>query len=72
VRKVACSALEVDVSSSFILNRFQLVAKSKGNHTNPGIEAIWNDENLRRQKLVEKHTAAGDEEKVQAVLRSSL
>ncbi|XP_017012504.2 DNA polymerase zeta catalytic subunit isoform X1 [Drosophila takahashii] len=67
VKKVACSALEVDVSSNFILNRFQLVAKSKGSHTNPGIEAIWNDENLRRQKLVEKHTAAGDEEKVQAV-----
>ncbi|KAI8037098.1 hypothetical protein M5D96_009844 [Drosophila gunungcola] len=67
VRKVACSALEVDVSSNFILNRFQLVAKSKGSHTNPGIEAIWNDESLRRQKLVEKHTAAGDEEMVQAV-----
>ncbi|XP_017025136.1 DNA polymerase zeta catalytic subunit isoform X1 [Drosophila kikkawai] len=67
VRKVACSALEVDVSSSFILNRFQLVTKSKGRHTNPGIEAIWNDESMRRQKLVEKHTAAGEEEKVQAV-----
>uniref|UniRef100_A0A6P4FM18 DNA polymerase zeta catalytic subunit n=2 Tax=Drosophila rhopaloa TaxID=1041015 RepID=A0A6P4FM18_DRORH len=67
VRKVACSALEVDVSSNFILNRFQLVAKSKGNHTNPGIEAIWNDENLRRQKLVEKHTAANDAEMIQAV-----
>ncbi|KAH8357763.1 hypothetical protein KR200_003435 [Drosophila serrata] len=67
VRKVACSALEVDVSSNFILNRFQLVTKSKGRHTNPGIEAIWNDESMRRQKLVEKHTAAGEEEKIQAV-----
>jgi len=66
---VACSALEVDVSSNFILNRFQLVAKSKSNHTNPGIEAIWNDEKLRRQKLVEKHTDAGDEEKAEAVIR---
>ncbi|KAH8290298.1 hypothetical protein KR054_001671 [Drosophila jambulina] len=67
VKKVACSALEVDVSSSFILNRFQLVTKGKGRHTNPGIEAIWNDESMRRQKLVDKHTAAGEEEKVQGV-----
>ncbi|XP_039483867.1 DNA polymerase zeta catalytic subunit isoform X1 [Drosophila santomea] len=66
-KKMACSALEVDVSSNFILNRFQLVAKSKSNHTNPGIEAIWNDEKLRRQKLVEKHTDADDAEKAQAV-----
>ncbi|XP_026835278.1 DNA polymerase zeta catalytic subunit isoform X1 [Drosophila erecta] len=64
VKKVACSALEVDVSSNFILNRFQLVAKSKSSQTNPGIEAIWNDEKLRREKLVEKHTNAGDAEKV--------
>ncbi|XP_033156819.1 DNA polymerase zeta catalytic subunit [Drosophila mauritiana] len=66
-KKVACSALEVDVSSNFILNRFQLVTKSKSSHTNPGIEAIWNDEKLRRLKLVEKHTDAGDEEKAEAV-----
>ncbi|XP_017108394.2 DNA polymerase zeta catalytic subunit [Drosophila bipectinata] len=66
-KKMACSALEVDVSSNFILNRFQLVSKAKGNHSNPGIEAIWNDEKIRRQKLVEKHTAAGDEDKVLAV-----
>lgn len=72
VRKVACSALEVDVSSSFILNRFQLVTKSKGRHTNPGIEAIWNDESMRRQKLVEKHAAAGEEEKEQAVGKVNL
>ncbi|KAH8372951.1 hypothetical protein KR009_008781 [Drosophila setifemur] len=67
VRKVSCSALEVDVSCHFILNRFQLVTKSKGNHTNPGIEAIWNDESMRRQKLVEQQIAAGDEEKAQAI-----
>ncbi|KAH8316357.1 hypothetical protein KR067_005684 [Drosophila pandora] len=66
-KKMACSALEVDVSSNFILNRFQLVTKAKGNHTNPGIEAIWNDEKMRRQKLVQKHTEAGDEDKVLAV-----
>lgn len=66
---MACSALEVDVSSNFILNRFQLVSKAKGNHTNPGIEAIWNDEKMRRQNLVQKHTEAGDEDKVLAVIQ---
>ncbi|EDW31663.1 GL10839 [Drosophila persimilis] len=67
VKKMACSSLEVDVSSNFILNRFQLVAKGKGSHTNPGIEAIWNDENVRRQKLAQSYAAAADEQKLNAI-----
>ncbi|EDW74045.1 uncharacterized protein Dwil_GK21718 [Drosophila willistoni] len=60
VKKVACSSLEVDISSNFILNRFQMMVKKsgKGNQTNPGIEAIWNDEQVRRQKMTEKELPA--------------
>ncbi|XP_034653451.1 DNA polymerase zeta catalytic subunit isoform X1 [Drosophila subobscura] len=67
VKKMSCSSLEIDVSSNFILNRFQLVAKGKGSHTNPGIEAIWNDENVRRQKLAQSYAAAADEQKLNAI-----
>lgn len=65
VKKVACSALEVDISSNFILNRFQLVTKTNSTHTNPGIEAIWHDEHVRRQKLAESY--GGDSQKLNAV-----
>ncbi|KAH8370569.1 hypothetical protein KR093_004143 [Drosophila rubida] len=64
-RKVSCSSLELDISSNFILNRFQLVAKSNATHTNPGIEAIWHDEQVRRQKLAE--TFGADEEKLNKI-----
>ncbi|BFG04302.1 DNA polymerase zeta catalytic subunit [Drosophila madeirensis] len=67
VKKMSCSSLEIDVSSNFILNRFQLVAKGKGSHTNPGIEAIWHDENVRRQKLAQSYAAAADEQKLNAI-----
>ena len=63
VKKICCSSLEVDVVSNFILNRFQLITKTNAAHTNPGIESIWNDERLRRQKLAQ----ADDEEKLNAV-----
>ncbi|TDG44390.1 hypothetical protein AWZ03_009193 [Drosophila navojoa] len=65
VKKVACSALEVDISSNFILNRFQLVTKTNSTHTNPGIEAIWHDELVRRQKLAESY--GGDSQKLNAL-----
>ncbi|XP_034102434.1 DNA polymerase zeta catalytic subunit [Drosophila albomicans] len=64
-RKVSCSTLELDISSNFILNRFQLAAKSNATHTNPGIEAIWHDEQVRRQKLAQSFGA--DEQKVKAI-----
>lgn len=65
VKKISCSSLEVDIASSFILNRFQIVAKSNSAHTNPGIESIWNDERIRRQKLAQ--TFEEDEEKLKTV-----
>ncbi|ALC40814.1 mus205 [Drosophila busckii] len=65
VKKVACSALELDINSNFILNRFQLVTKSNATHTNPGIEAIWHDEHVRRQKLAASY--GNDQEKLQAL-----
>ncbi|KAL7738667.1 hypothetical protein ACLKA6_006953 [Drosophila palustris] len=64
-KKVACSTLELDISSNFILNRFQLVTKSNSTHTNPGIEAIWHDEQLRRQKLAQSLDA--DQQKLNAI-----
>ncbi|XP_065368468.1 DNA polymerase zeta catalytic subunit [Calliphora vicina] len=65
VKKLSCSSLEVDIGSNFILNRFQLIAKTNTTHTNPGIESIWNDERLRRQKLAK--TMEDDEEKLNAI-----
>lgn len=65
LKKMACSTLEVDISSNFILNRFQMVVKSSSGHTNPGIEAIWNDEHIRRQKVAQSYN--GDEQKLNAV-----
>lgn len=65
VKKISCSSLEVDIGSNFILNRFQLITKTNTTHTNPGIESIWNDERLRRQKLAK--TLEDDEEKLNAV-----
>lgn len=65
VKKLSCSSLEVDIGSNFILNRFQLIAKTNTTHTNPGIESIWNDERLRRQKLAK--TMEDDEVKLNAV-----
>ncbi|XP_034475797.1 DNA polymerase zeta catalytic subunit [Drosophila innubila] len=64
-KKVACSTLELDISSNFILNRFQLVTKSNSTHTNPGIEAIWHDEQVRRQKLAQSFAA--DQQKLNAI-----
>lgn len=72
VKKVSCSVLELDVSSCFILNRFQLLHATKTSkasvtrsHTNPGIEALWSDERRRRQALIE--SCQGNEEKLQQV-----
>lgn len=65
LKKMACSTLEVDISSNFILNRFQTVIRNKSGHTNPGIEAIWNDEHVRRQQVAESYN--GDEQKLNAV-----
>ncbi|XP_067630621.1 DNA polymerase zeta catalytic subunit isoform X2 [Eurosta solidaginis] len=51
-KKQSICALEVDIGSNFILNRFQLANYGQNNeNSNPGIEAIWNDERLRRQKM---------------------
>lgn len=65
VKKMSCSSLEVDICSNFILNRFQLIAKTNATHTNPGIESIWHDEHSRRQKL--RESAEDDEERLNAV-----
>lgn len=70
VKKISCSSLEVDIISNFILNRFQLITKTNSTHTNPGIESIWNDERLRRQKLAQ--SIGDDEEKLNAVSQSNL
>lgn len=70
LKKMACSTLEVDISSNFILNRFQMVVKSSSGHTNPGIEAIWNDEHIRRQKVAQSYN--GDEQKLNAVRATEL
>ncbi|XP_011292459.1 DNA polymerase zeta catalytic subunit [Musca domestica] len=65
-KKISCCSLECDIGSSFILNRFQLVTKGKNSlHSNPGIESIWNDEKLRREKLFE--TFKDDEEKLKGI-----
>lgn len=65
-RKLSCSTLECDIGSNFILNRFQLISKTtNAANSNPGIESIWNDEKLRRQKLAQ--TFQEDEEKLKAV-----
>ncbi|XP_053962620.1 DNA polymerase zeta catalytic subunit isoform X2 [Anastrepha ludens] len=56
IKKQSTCSLEVDIGSNFILNRFQLAMRSNDSntHSNPGIEAIWNDERLRRQKMAER------------------
>lgn len=43
--------MEVDIVSNFILNRFQVITKSTSNYSNPGIQAIWTDERIRRENL---------------------
>ncbi|XP_018800849.1 PREDICTED: DNA polymerase zeta catalytic subunit isoform X1 [Bactrocera latifrons] len=55
-KKQSTCEFEVDIGSNFILNRFQLALRSNNSktHSNPGIEAIWNDERLRRQKMAER------------------
>ncbi|XP_011182997.2 DNA polymerase zeta catalytic subunit [Zeugodacus cucurbitae] len=55
-KKQSTCEFEVDIGSNFILNRFQLAMRSKNSktHSNPGIESIWNDERLRRQKMAER------------------
>nr|XP_036219196.1 DNA polymerase zeta catalytic subunit [Bactrocera oleae] len=55
-KKQSTCVFEVDIGSNFILNRFQLALRSNNSktHSNPGIEAIWNDERLRRQKMAER------------------
>ncbi|KAH8413614.1 hypothetical protein KR222_002011 [Zaprionus bogoriensis] len=65
LKKMACSTLEIDISSNFILNRFQMVVRSASGHTNPGIEAIWNDEHVRRQKLAQSYE--GNEQQLNAL-----
>lgn len=72
VKKVSCSILELDVNSCFILNRFQLLQSAKSHnttvsrpHTNPGIEALWADEKLRRQQLIKQF--AGNVEKLEQI-----
>ncbi|XP_037953294.1 DNA polymerase zeta catalytic subunit [Teleopsis dalmanni] len=65
IKKQTVSLIEVDIGSNFILNRFQLLAKNNSIHTNPGIEAIWQDESLRRQKL--KQNLANDEEQTKEI-----
>lgn len=62
-KKLSCSSLEVDIGSSFILNRFQIIHKTNSSHTNPGIESIWNDERLRRQNMAQTF----DEDKLKTV-----
>ncbi|XP_073844954.1 DNA polymerase zeta catalytic subunit [Musca autumnalis] len=65
-KKLSCCSIECDIGSNFILNRFQLVTKSKNStHSNPGIESIWNDEKLRREKLSE--SLKDDEEKLKGI-----
>lgn len=51
--KISSTTLEVDIAATFILNRFQIGAKSADNNSNPGIESIWQDERSRRNKLQE-------------------
>ncbi|CAD7014327.1 unnamed protein product [Ceratitis capitata] len=55
-KKQTTCELEVDIGSNFILNRFQLAMRGNNTatHSNPGIEAIWNDERLRRQKMAQR------------------
>lgn len=55
-KKQSTCEFEVDIGSNFILNRFQLALRSNNSKTysNPGIEAIWKDERLRRQKMAER------------------
>ncbi|XP_055836926.1 DNA polymerase zeta catalytic subunit [Episyrphus balteatus] len=48
--KQSTSKLELDIISGFILNRFQLHTNTS-THANPGIEAIWQDEKIRRDNL---------------------
>lgn len=55
VQKVSLSSLELDIAATFILNRFQIGSKSADNNSNPGIEAIWQDERNRRNKLSEEN-----------------
>lgn len=50
ILRISTSRHEVDIAAAFILNRFELLSSQSGN-TNPGIESIWEDERLRRQKM---------------------
>lgn len=53
--KVSSTTLELDIAATFILNRFEIGSKTADNNSNPGIEAIWQDERSRRNKLSEEN-----------------
>lgn len=53
--KVSSTTFELDIAATFILNRFQIGSKTADNNSNPGIEAIWQDERSRRNKLTEEN-----------------
>lgn len=45
------SKCEIDISAAHILNRLEILDKSRGCHANPGIASIWTDERCRRSKM---------------------
>ena len=49
IERISTSKIEIDVPASHILNRLEINTK-KSDHENPGIESIWTDERLRREK----------------------
>ncbi|XP_055374297.1 DNA polymerase zeta catalytic subunit [Condylostylus longicornis] len=53
IQKVSTSKLEVDICASSILNRIELEHEIAAGKTsiNPGIESIWQDEEIRRKLI---------------------
>lgn len=51
IHRLSVSEIEIDLTASFILNRFSIENIKNSEHINPGIASIWNDERVRREKI---------------------
>lgn len=53
IERQSVSRVELDVPSSYIMNRYQLDDNASKQHANPGIAFLWRDERIRRSRLTD-------------------
>ena len=53
IEPISVSESEIDIVAQYILNRITCDTTPSSQHQNPGISAIWKDEQYRRDKIID-------------------